>query len=139
MALDLIYAATLRDSMLDLIDVAIDAGAGVGLLRIYAGSVPADADASVAGNTLLAQCDMAATSGTVSSNVWTAGTIDPDTSADAGAPTDATFFRCVDSDANNVLQGTVGTASADLILNAVGITAGDNVEVTAMAITGGNT
>jgi archaellin len=67
---------------------------------------------------------------------WTSSTITADSSADATGT--ASFFRCLDSNANVVLQGTVGTSGADLNLNSVSITSGDNVAVTSFVITEGN-
>jgi hypothetical protein len=131
------YVDTLRHTMLDTITTDIDAGAGAGTLRIYDGSVPADADTALSGNTLLAQLTMTDPSaGAASGGDWTASTITADSSADNTGT--ASFFRILDSDANVVLQGTVGTSGADLNLNSVSITAGDNVSVSSLVITEGN-
>ena len=131
------YIDVMRNAMLDEITAEIDAGAGAGTLRIYDGTPPADADTALSGNTLLAQLTMSATSALAASGgVWTADTITADSSADNTGT--ASFFRALDSDANVVLQGTVGTSGADLNLNSVSITAGDNVAVSSWTITEGN-
>ena len=131
------YIDTMRNAMLDEITAEIDAGAGAGTLRIYSGSVPADADTALSGNTLLAQLTMSDPSAaSASGGVWTASSITADSSADATGT--ASFFRILDSDANVVLQGTVGTSGADLNLDSVSITSGDQVSVTSMTITEGN-
>jgi hypothetical protein len=131
------YVDTLRHTMLDAITTDIDAGAGAGTLRIYDGSVPADADTALSGNTLLAQLTMSDPSAAgASGGDWTASSITADSSADASGT--ASFFRILDSNAAVVLQGTVGTTGADLNLNSVSITAGDNVAVSSFVITEGN-
>jgi hypothetical protein len=45
--------AAIRNARLDAIKTAIDAGAGVGTIKVYTGTQPANADASLSGNTLL--------------------------------------------------------------------------------------
>lgn len=143
MANDLKYVGTLSNNMLDEITALIDAGTGAGTLRIYEGTAPADADTALAGggaNDLIAQLTMSDPSaGAAASDVWTANSITDDTAADITST--ATFFRVLDSDANVVLQGTVGldTGTFDLELNDTAITINDNVAVSAFTITEGNT
>lgn len=140
MANDLKYVGTLSNNMLDEITALIDAGVGAGTLRIYSGTAPADADTALSGNTLLAQLTMSDPSaGAAASDVWTANSITDDTAADATGT--ATFFRVLDSNANVVLQGTVGldTGTFDLELNDTAITINDNVAVSSFTITEGNT
>jgi len=102
---------------------AIDAGTtdSAGQIVFYAGTVPADADAALSGNTVLAEVDLQADS--------------------FGAPTDAapgaqatmnglplfdlsinatgtvTFARIFDRDNGTVMQLTVGTSGTDIIVN----------------------
>lgn len=127
-------AIILCDSVVD----SIDAGAGAGLLRIYDGTVPADADAALSGNTLLATLTYSdpafgnavdAAPGATA----TASAITDDSSADATGT--ATFFRALDSDLNVRLQGAVGTSGAELNLNTVSISAGAIVSVTSQTVT----
>ena len=130
------YVDTLRNAMLDEITTAADVASNA-IVRIYDGSVPADADTALSGNTVLAELTMSATSAAAASGgVWTANSITDDTSADATGT--ATFFRLLTSAAATVLQGTVGTSGADLNLNSTSITAGDNVSITSWTITEGN-
>lgn len=110
----------------------LDAGAGAGKLNIYSGSVPADADAAN-GGTLLAQLTLSDPAfGNAADNTGkataTAATITDDSSADATGT--ASFFRATDSDNNVVIQGTVGTSAADLVLDNTSINAGQTVSVT---------
>jgi hypothetical protein len=102
-----------------------------GYLRIYNGSQPANADTAVTTQTLLAELRWNATAfGAASNGVAVANSITADASADATGT--ATWFRALKSDGTTaVFDGSVGTASADLILNSTGITAGANVAVTA--------
>lgn len=132
------YIQTLSHNMLDEITALIDAGAGAGTLRIYDGTPPADADTALSGNTLLAQLTMSDPSAAAASgDDWTASSITADSSADATGT--ATFFRILDSNAVVVLQGTVGTSGADINLNSTSISATDNVAVSSLVITEGNT
>lgn len=87
---------------------AVAATLNGGSVRIYSGTAPADADAALAGNTLLAQLTLGNPAfGAASSGVVTANAITADTSADAtGTPT---FYRLLTSGGVVVYQGTAGT------------------------------
>jgi hypothetical protein len=117
---------------------AIDAGTAA-VIEIYSGSVPADADASAAGLTLLASltCNATAFSGFSDANPGgraTFASITSDSSADATGT--ASCFRIKTQTGGTVIaQGTVGTSSADLILNTVSITSGSTVSITSATIT----
>lgn len=102
-----------------------------GYLRIYNGSQPANADTAVTTQTLLAELRWNATAfGAASNGVATANSLTADTSADATGT--ASWFRALKSDGTTaVFDGSVGTASADLILNSTSIVAGANVAITA--------
>ena len=125
-------------SMLTDHGVGIDAGTAA-VIQIYAANVgrPADADAANT-NTLLATltCSATAFSGVADDTpgaLATFDTITQDASADATATAD--FFRISTQSAGTVTdQGTVGTATADLILNTVAITSGSAVSITAASI-----
>jgi len=127
-------ATSVRNSRMDEIKTAIDAGAGAGLLRIYDGVRPATGGAAT---TLLAELTFddpsfpAASSGAI-----TADPINSDPAANNTGT--ATWFRCVDSNGVFVLDGDASTAGADLNLNSVSIIAGVQVEVTSIILTDGN-
>jgi len=106
-----------------------------GYLRIYSGTQPATADTALSGNTLLAELRFNATaSGAAVAGVLTMNAITSDTAADATGT--ATFYRALKSDGTSVvMDGSVGTASADLILNSVAISAGAQVDVTSFTHT----
>lgn len=125
-------------SMLDAFTTATDAGTAA-VINIYSGTPPADADASLGSNNLLAQLTCSSTSFGAATDAnpgarITANTISSDTNADS---TDtATFFRILTQSAGTVTaQGTVGTATADLILNTTSITSGSTVSITSAQIT----
>lgn len=134
MALGFTVAA--RNNRLDEITALIDAAAA-GLLRIYDGSRPANADTAVGGQTLLAELTMNATSfPAASSGSMTANAITDDSSANATGT--ASWFRITDSAGNAVVDGDVGTSGSDLNLNTTSITAGVQVSVTSLVLTDGN-
>lgn len=114
---------------------AITAAMNSGKLRIYDGAVPARADDAIGGSALLAELTMNVTAFGASANgVITANAITADASANASGT--ATYYRIWDSAGTTCyIQGTVGTASADMILNSVAISSGAAVTVTALTHT----
>ncbi|WP_458317095.1 hypothetical protein [Mycolicibacterium brisbanense] len=107
-------------------------------IRIYAGTMPANADAALSGNTQLAELVCAATPFSGFSDTGTAGratfgAIASDTSADATGT--ATFFRILDNAGTTVkLQGDAGTSGTSLILNTAAFTAGSIVAISSATI-----
>ncbi|WP_457156345.1 hypothetical protein [Mycobacteroides abscessus] len=103
-------------------------------IRIYSGTVPTNADASLSGNTQLAELACATTpfsgyTDTGSAARATFGTIADDSSADATGT--ATFFRLLKSDGTTVVaQGEVATSGKELTLNTTAITSGSIVSIT---------
>lgn len=124
-------------AMLDALTAAADAGTAA-VIEIYSGSVPADADASGAGLTLLASLTMSGTSFGAAADInpgarITANSITADSSADATGT--ASCFRIKTQTGGTVIcQGTVGTSSADLVLNTVSITSGSTVSISSATI-----
>lgn len=106
-----------------------------GKIKIYSGTVPANADAALSGNTLLAELTMAATPFSGFSDTGTAGRatfgpISSDTSADNTGP--ATFYRYENAAGTVRGQGTVGGPTGgpwDLTMNTTAITAGSTVAI----------
>lgn len=123
--------------MLTALETDLNAGTAA-VINIYSGTAPSNADAALSGNTLLAQLVCNASIFTSKTDTGTAarGTlaaVTSDSSADATGT--ATFFRILTQNAGTVvLQGTVGTSAADLILNTTSITAGSTVSVSAGTI-----
>jgi hypothetical protein len=124
-------------SMLTDYEVGINAGTAA-VFNIYDGSVPADADTALGAQVLLAQLTCAADAITsivddTPGALATFDTITSDASADATGT--ASFFRLLTQSGGTVVgQGTVGTATSDLILNTVAITSGSTVSITAATI-----
>lgn len=101
-----------------------------GYLRIYSGTQPATADTALSGNTLLAELRIAnPASGAAVAGVLTFTAPTSDTSNDATGT--ATFFRAYKADGTTaVMDGSVGTSNADMILNSTAIQAGAQTDVT---------
>ncbi len=122
-------------AMASAILAAMDAGTAA-VIEIYSGTAPADCDASITG-TLLASLTCSATSGTVAASGnngrITMAAITPDSSADNTGT--ASHFRIkTQTGGTAVLQGSVGTSAADMVLNTVAITAGSTVSLSAGTI-----
>jgi len=128
-------ATAVRNTMLDAISNAVDAGAGAGLLRIYDGTRPATGGAAT---TLLAELTFSnpCVASGAAAGVLTFDAITADASANASGT--ASWCRVVDSTGTFVFDGNVGTSSADFILNTVTITAAQQVSCSSGTITDGN-
>lgn len=114
---------------------AVTVRANNGRLRIYDGTPPANANAALSGNTLLADLTLSATAFAPAVNgVATANAITGDPSADNSGT--ATFFRVLESDLTAVVyQGTAGISGAELNLSSVSVIANGPVSVTALTYT----
>lgn len=128
----LFFSAATASAMLDAIAARADAGAASALIRIYSGTMPINADAALAGNTLLAELvctDPVAAA--ASNNTLTLSPITQDSSADASGT--ATFFRLMDSDGVVVLQGDITATGGGgaLEMNTTAIIAGGPLQITA--------
>ncbi|BDU72384.1 hypothetical protein [Mesoterricola silvestris] len=117
--------STLAGSML----APFNTAAASGQLKVYAGSVPANADAALGSPTLLGTLTMSATAFAATAHTLTANAITQDSAADASGT--ASFYRLFQSDGTTLIeQGTVGTSGADLNLNTTAIVAGGPIQVT---------
>lgn len=127
-------STTIRNNRLAQISAAIDGGSGAGLLRIYDGSRPATGGTAtnlLAELTFTDPCAPAPSGG-----VLTFSAITKDSSANATGT--ATWFRAVDSAGTFCVDGSVGTSGADMNLNSVSISAGQEVAITSGTFTEGN-
>lgn len=125
---------TIRNARLNVIRDAIDAGAGAGLLEIYAGTRPATGGTVT---TLLGTLTFSATSApNAASGVLTFNAITEDSSADATGT--ASWARITDSTGAFVMDVDVGTSGTEIILNTVSIVAGGPIRVTSGTLTEGN-
>ena len=107
---------------------ALAAQANNGYIRIYGDTQPATADTAVGAQTLIAGLRFPASAfGGAVAGVITAGTITPVNASDSDT---ATWYRVLKSDGTTPLwDGSVGTADADMILNAVVIGSGALVTI----------
>jgi hypothetical protein len=106
-----------------------------GYIRIYDGTQAATADTAVGAQVLLAELRFGADAFPAASNgVLTANAITDDASANATGT--ASWFRVLASDGTTVkFDGSVGTSSADMILNSVAISAGAAVSISSFTLT----
>lgn len=135
--MSLSYVTAVRNSRLQAVLDAIDAGSGAGKLRIYSGTRPATGGAET---TVLAELALADPAGTIAGGVLTIDA-DPDledTSADATGT--ATWARILDSDDNPVCDLDVSESGGggDVILDETAIVAGGTVTIATATITEGN-
>lgn len=139
MALNLKEAVLLKNAMLDAITTYAGTSA---LLKIYDGTQPATADTAVSTQNMLCSltCSASAFAAAAASGVLTANAISNGTgAAAAGTGTVGTWFRLWKSNGTTaVLDGSVGAATSDLILNNASIATGQTVSVTSLTITKAN-
>lgn len=121
--------SAVRSSMMNVIESALDAGVGAATLEVYTGSQPANADTAASG-TLLVTLTLNDPAGTQSGGVITID-VDPAISATAVATGTAGWARMKDSAGVTVLDGSVGTSSADFIIDSTSITSGQTVALVA--------
>lgn len=109
------------------------------IIRVYAGSMPADADAALGSPTLLGTLTMAATpfSGFSDANPGgraTLGAVASDTSADNSGT--QSFFRILDSAGTTTkAQGTAGNSGCDLNFGVSSIAAGAVIAIASGTVT----
>jgi len=143
MANALKYGTTLRNNMLDEIELRANAGTGAPKLQIFAHTTTPNVTAADGGTklseiTLPANFLTAAAGGTVSkTGTWS--------DASATASGNFKYFRIKTSGAGTggnttVVQGTAGlnTGTFDLEFDSASVTAGQTVTVSTFVITGGN-
>ena len=127
-------ADTVRNTRVDSIRAAVDAGATGGFVRIYSGSKPTKGGTPA--GALLAELTCDDPCGSSSSGVLTFTVPFSDTSANATGT--AAFFYLTDSTGTFVCDGDCGTSGSDLNLTTLSIVSGQPVQVTSLTITDGN-
>ena len=122
--------ATQKNTMLNTISTAAGASATV---VIYSGVVPAHADASLSGNTVLVTLPCSATfAPAASGGVLTANAI---TQTNCGTSGTASFYRLIATGGSTVLaQGAVGTSGSDMNLNTTTLVSGGPVVCSSLTI-----
>jgi hypothetical protein len=124
-------------SMANSFTTALDAGTA-GIIRIYTGAIPTDADTAIGAQTLLATLTFSATSfgsatdgnpgGLITANAITGGTVVTDGTA--------AWARLLTQDGGTVVADVnVGTTDQTIVLNTVAFTEDSDVEITAWTIT----
>ncbi len=126
----------LRNDQLASVLSRIDAGSGPGTIKIYTGTIPADADDALGAQTLLATLtftDPAAPAPAL--GVLTFSAITEDSAADATGV--AAWARIEDSDSNSVFDCdvTVSGGGGAVEINTVNIVLGGAVRITSMVLT----
>lgn len=124
-------ATAVRNAMITAFGAAIDAGSGPGVLKIYGGTIPTDANTAVGAQPLLLTSPLQDPSvGSPSNGVVTLADPASDTWDASGT---ATWFRIQDSTGATVCQGdvtnTAGTGT--LKLSTTTAVAGDPVDIQA--------
>lgn len=132
------YSVAVRNARLDAVESTVGTSA---ILKIRSGSAPANCAAADSG-TVLATLNLdsnwmadAASGVKAKAGTW------EDSSADAGAPTNAGHFRIYDSGGSTChIQGTVTATGGggDLTLDNISIAAGQDIVVSSFSITAGN-
>jgi len=106
-----------------------------GTIQIRSGTQPANANAAASG-TLLVTLTFSATAFAPAGATGGQAAANAIGSANAVATGTASWFRAFKSDGTTaVFDGSVGTATADLILSSVALTTGGNVAVSSLTYT----
>lgn len=124
------YSTTLRNAQLDAITAAVG---NAGKLIIYDGTRPATGGAAT---TALATFTLGSPFAPAASGAVLSPTL-PSTTTGTAAGT-ATWYRITTAGGAFVMDGSVGTAGTDMILNTTTISVGVNVQITSFTISAGN-
>jgi hypothetical protein len=113
---------------------------GAGHINIYSGSPPANTLAAASGVLLSSGCTLSATAFPTAVDGATTGLATATANAvgtdnNCAATGTAGYFRALNGAGTVIIQGTVGTASADMILNTTAIVSGSSVAITSWVIT----
>ena len=128
-------AVTINDPVRDAAVTASGAEFNSGFVRVYGGDVPANAGAALGGATLLAEVSVEATAFGAASAGQIAMAGVPLSDNDINASGEASFFRLVNGAATSVLQGTVGEAASDMIVDNTSFVQGGIFTINSFTIT----
>ena len=102
------------------------------IIKIYDGTQPSNANTAITTQTLLVSLPISGTFGTDSNGTITLSTVTNGTAVATGT---GQFFRITQSNGTTVvMDGSVGTASADMILNNTSIATGQTVSISSGTI-----
>lgn len=128
------FSNTLANAMLGQIVTALDGGSGNATICVYTGTMPANPDAALSGNTLLATLTCSKPSGTATTKTLTFAAITQDNGADATGT--ATWARIFKSDGTAHIDADVSLTggSGALQFNTIAFEAGVPVGVSTLTI-----
>ena len=131
------YTNAVAQAMITAYLTALDAGSA-GIIEIYDGAKPTDADTAIGAQTKLATLTCSATAGVVSDGapggLLTFNAISDDAAADATGT--AAWFRILTQAGGTVIQdGTVGTSGADINFSTVAFVALAVISISSLTLT----
>lgn len=128
------FVSAVKDSILNQIKTAIDAGSGAGTIKFYTGTQPTLASDAITTQTLLGALTFSDPCAVVSSGVFTASTITQDSSADATGT--ATWARIADSTGATVcdVNVTATGGGGSIQLNTTSIVIGGPIIISSFII-----
>lgn len=137
MAATLSISNVAAKAAMDAVTLLVNAGSPPGLLRIYSGTQPADADTALSGNTVLASFPMAADAfgDAADANPGATSTAAAISDVNASATGTATFFRILNAAALCIVQGNVDTSSATCIVTTTSFVSGQPCHVVSLTLT----
>lgn len=124
---------------LDALLAKLNVGGTAGVIKIFTGAMPATCETADSG-TRLATLTLSTTAFPASTDPTTTGLATATANAitsdtNAAATGTAGYFRAYDSAGVCIVQGTVGTSAADMILNTTSIVTGATVAITSWVVT----
>ena len=121
-------------AMANAFTTALDAGTA-GIIEIYDGTIPTNADTAVGAQVKLATLTFSGTSfGAASNGVITANAITSDSSADATGT--ATWARLLTQGGGTTIADVdVGTSGTTIVMNTAAFTAGSEIAISAFTMT----
>lgn len=123
------YSTTARTNSMSQLNTDIGANAQI---IIYSGSAPANVGTAPTGTLLVQFAGNAGGFGTASAGVLTASAV---ANANASGTGTAGYFRINTSGGTAVVQGTVGTSGADMIVTNASINSGQTCSFTSLTVT----
>lgn len=137
MAATLSISNVAAKAAMDAVTALINAGTPPGLLRIYDGTAPADADTALSGNNVLASFALAtdAFGDAADANPGAVSTAASISDVNASATGTATFFRLLNAAGVCIAQGNVGVSSATCIVTSTSFVNGQPCHVVSLTLT----
>lgn len=129
------FVNAVKNSALDTIKAAIDAGAGAGTIKVYTGTQPTSAADAITSQTLLGTLTFSDPCGTSASGTLTMSAITQDSAADATGT--ATWARIADSTGATVcdVDVTATGGGGTLQFNTTSFVIGGPILISAFTIT----